>query len=589
YLGRNPTPDDIKDLLAGRTVVALDANGAPVVDFIGGTASLEQQRIDMQSTLQDADFGQETSERIARQDFEKKLLTGFSGVGADGEPTWIRGTQSDAEYILTLQSELGIDAEEARWRLDEDRRRGYDKLILTGATRVNFQGEEVPIYQSVHVAGTEDFTTDTITKQFQQDIFKEYGGYRVRRNEDGTPALDENGETVVVWEGGTQEHQDDLEGLRDTLVRDGWSADMAMSQAQYIQGFSTANMDYMGQTFRNERAWYYQNVEGMDAAEAKTAAEADWTANVGTFTEPLQLTLQNLALEADKERFDAQQRADMLNTSIAGIAGMAPSVWSMLFGDSTTGGLPGAVGATVGGWGGLTNLLLGSGEGKISQAALMTQFPGLTAAQANAMMPSLLAAAGTGGVDPSDLDAAGRVVSTAGLVPRFGNWISKGLGGAGVGVGALGTVTGAVAIGAIAYGAYKGYKHLKNKYGWFGGGDGFKSDSPEVKEIEDAYKDGLSYLDAEKLEGQIHADGGWQEEEGWDQREWHSKVNGWTEENASDPAALMGQMSGAMRRLFAGDVFNKDPGQITASEDRMLKEVWKLMPGSARSSDDLET
>ncbi len=322
-LGRNPSQQEVQDLLTGKVVAALDESGNPRVDYITGTVGLEQEKNQLAKDLQANGFKQDEAMAIADRTYQDKVREGYWTTNSStGARQWVYGTQTQQERLMTLQRDLNLTEQEAQNKWTEDQRVGYDEV--QEYTLPNGQKAS----RTVHITGTQE-QVENMT----------YGYFRQVKQADGT--------VRSVWEPGSQDHELELQQMRDNLVREGWAADAAMQQAQYIQSQSGRDSDYFMQTYQSQREWYYQNVEGMPAQQAKTAAAADATEMKGQFGTGLQETLAQMQIDAADSRFDAQTQQDYMMAALTAIGGISGDVVSLLLGDDGLAGLVSTGGAVT--------------------------------------------------------------------------------------------------------------------------------------------------------------------------------------------------------------------------------------------------
>ena len=340
-LGRNPTSEDLNRLINGEGVAVKDTHGQPIVDWINGTVGLEQARNELARTMQDAGFTHDGSMRAAEEDYNDKVRNGYWSVGKNGEQSWIRGTQSDQEYLLTLQNTHQVSREEAQRMWEEQQRVGYDKVVRTSHWDAA-KAQEVWDTHVIHVEGTQDFAKSqaddaaTLTREGwaeqaaqneasrQQQDNLEWGYFR------SVPDPSSGG-VRSEWVPGRQDHQDRLQQMQNDLVAKGWEADAARDQAQYIRSMATKEAGFLRQTYLQQRAWYYQNVgengTKLSAEAAYAKAETDWTATESAFDGGKTLTerLEGMRMAADEARFDAETARmdrEAIIGAIAGIVGV---------------------------------------------------------------------------------------------------------------------------------------------------------------------------------------------------------------------------------------------------------------------------
>jgi|GEM_PF-4171456 len=588
-IGRDPTMEDLTALLRGKPVAIRDENGAPVVDWVPGTAGLEQAKLDLQETLQQNGFEHDTAERIANENYQDKLREGYwSRDQKTGEWNFVMGTQDWESHILTLQNQLGIDRDEATWRLEEKTRTGYEEVV------------EFPpgsgSYVRRYVAGTQTFEErmqnkrDALVRQgwshdaamqqarIEADQMQTWGGFRTVMTPSGPR---------TEWVAGDQEHSESLLELQQEFEREGWAHEDAVEAARYIRSMSVQDKGYLQQTYMTERKWHYENVEGMSPEEAEAAASADWEGVADTFGEPLQMALERLRLEGRKELFDAESAVQFqaaLLTSGLTIGGdlltdflMPDEDGESLFNDLTSAFL--------------TNH--GSGEGgkltaedvvSIAQARGIT----LTHEQVKKLLPAFNIS------ENSDAASALRSNMDWGL-PQGEVAFTP----AKLGITAL-----------VTYGTYRGVKALVNQP--MGVGAAAVDQESATGQIDTLYNS-LSKEGQAKLMEAMHAEfsstpTGDNEDQAWSEGDFSGYVANFATDRGGEHGTDMERTNahwgvhfaslrdrflrqeeyntkrnwGTFRTLLDGATFTKAPGEMTIQEERMVMDIWERMPGSAR-------
>uniref|UniRef100_A0A6H1ZAC4 Uncharacterized protein n=1 Tax=viral metagenome TaxID=1070528 RepID=A0A6H1ZAC4_9ZZZZ len=359
-LGRAPTVDEVQRLLAGETVAALDKNGNPVVDFIGGSATLEKDRLDLQEDLTRDGWTDQDAKAAAERIYQDKVSNGYWGTGPTGKPAWIRGKQEDDAYLLTLQNTFQVDREEAQRIWTEQQRTGYYQIqeVKVGDKTYN---------NKVWIEGTQPFEArmqqrqldlqrdgwvETAARQQAQwgnDQFTIWGGYRTVVNPETQVA-------ETTWVPGSQDHQKSMQQMVSDLTEAGWAANAAQDQAQFIRQQSTTDRTYLGQEFVSARKWHYLNqaeknedgTSSLSDAQALLLATADWDQVKDKFGVPLQEKLEGMRLQAAKDQYDASMNMQLLSATITSMASLGGGLVKLFMDGNGVESLWTAGGVTVG-------------------------------------------------------------------------------------------------------------------------------------------------------------------------------------------------------------------------------------------------
>ena len=580
-LGRMPNQQEVMDLLQGKTVAALDADGKPQVDYITGTVGLEEEKNQLQQTLQQNGFTHDQAMAVADRNYQDKVRDGYWTVNETGHQVWVYGTQTQEERLLTLQNTLQISREDAQRKWDEDQRVGYDEVVTVKSPN----GQTYT--QSVHVMGTQEFAAEQTADTWAHQEALTWGYYTTV-----------NGQRV--WRAGSQEHETSLQTMRDDLVKAGWAADEAGRQAEYIRQQSTTDRTYLGQQYQDQRKWYYENVEGMPASAAATAAAADWNGVKDQFGDPLQVTLEQMRIDAAKEQFDAQTEIGNLQTAFQLLGGLSGDLMKLFMGNNGVGAL-------------------GNNNGVITRAVFKAS--GFTDAQADEAMAAVGRIGGGNSTDangnpvgPLAMDPTtwgwGDTAATAAtqsfsskLLSNFGSSYTAALGGTlTAGASLLGTITGLATVGIVAYGVYKGVQKVVD----FMQGPGEKA-KEETARFDDWFNT-LSLSDQEAFRSLLEsAHVSWSDRFAVtavaDGRSLLSAGSIFGLSNGNDirttkavqdfSAALDAFGSGSttttqqfqtIRELIDGGVFKKDAGAVTLEEEGKVNQAWRLLPGVSRTT-----
>lgn len=640
-LGRSLTNADIQLLVTGQSLAAQDANGNAISEWVPGSAGLEQARMQLQETLQQNGFDQETSERLANQQYEDKVREGYWTRDArTGQWRIVMGTQDYEEHILTIQNQLGITRDEAIWKLEEQTRVGYSQIQTV-------QTPSGPRQITVRVQGTQDFQASMQDRQdqlvrdgwdedaarqqaaFEHEMDLEYGFYRTVDTPSGPRA---------VWVDGRQEHEESMQEMQNQLVRDGWAADEAARQAQYIRSQATQDLTYLGQQFRDERKWYYENVQGMTSAEASAAAMEDWANAEDGFGQQMQVELERMRLDAAENRFEAQaaleMRASLVRTAATvgaelltdylmpnpniQIPGMPNrdggySLTDWAFNQMYTGQMPGPSG----------NLLPSDRALAVSSIVNFASQNGMTITQEEAgyIFDSGATSFGAGG-QTMDLVGLRQAYS---FTPQQADAYNRSYGGtppiAGASWGS--TLTG---MAAIAYASYRTYQAMTDAEEIVIDAAAESTYAPYVERFNRDFT--ALPLDSQRRFRQILSSNSYRASTGAfdesgniippegseDARAFQNAVQQAVEEGIVPPwitvdesrltreqleeqvrngwdvgdnhwAVNMGQVSADMRELLDAGVFAEgmDAGSLTRSQRDMVESLWEAMPGAARS------
>lgn len=472
-LGKN-----LVTLMQGGNVAILDKDGKPLAQHVAGTADLETQKIEMQETLQANGFTHDQAMQKSEQDYQDKLREGYWGPvdPKTGSPAWIRGTQDDQEYLMTLQNQFQTDAAGAQRIWDEQQRVGYDKTVSYTYWDAASQ-REVTRSRVVHVGGTQEFaasqtadaqefaktmqaTADGLVREgWKQDAALQKAQMdHADRLEWGGFVMGQDGH--LSWQPGRQDHEESLARLQDQAQADlaaaGYGAQAARDEAQYIRDHMVQGKAQLQTSYMTSRQWYYKNL-GKSDAEASRLAGLDWDKVEGAFVmtqdgRPLtmQESLEQMQLDATANDRDAQREFDQSQTLMTVAATLGGDIWKLF---------------------NPTNLsqIIGGG---LTREGIMALIPdsNMTEAQKGAVADRILAGAGGGatGMTPEQIAAA-----NANIFARLGNGVTSILGigthgtgaaagTAGAGYGALGTATGLAVAGLVVAGAWYGYNKVSD-------------------------------------------------------------------------------------------------------------------------------
>ncbi len=601
-IGRTPTIEDVQNFLAGKKV-PVGPEGKPTVDWINGTVGLEQAKNDLATTLQENGFTHDEAMQQADQDYNDKVRGGYWSVGKDGKQNWIRGTQSDQEYLLTLQNQFRTDEAGAQRIWDEQQRVGYDKTVETKHWDP-IQQREIVDTHTIHIQGSQEFV------DAQNDAAAELtrdGWDAEAARQEAALAHEDNLEggyfrTVVTpsgsrqeWVPGRQEHQESLQQMQNDLVAKGWEADAARDQAQYIRSMATKDTTFLRQTYLENRAWYYENVgvdgKKLDRAAAYAKAGEDWKATEAAFDGGKTLTerLEQMNLDASDARFDAETARMEKGTiieAIAGIVGVAgKELLLKLFPDGggaavtlTAAGLRAAgitdqptidrILAAVGGLGG------GGGVEGWTQGAdgvWKETKSGWSWSEAGGLKDPQGAARGQTGTGPGPWDVVAPVANQS-LINRFGNWIIPGSSTYGV----AGTLVGTGAVLLAAYGVYKFYQKIT-------GGPSTAELKDNVSKNWAAFDDETSMLSSsaqQKVLAGVRAQNSTSVTGGEDA--WRRMVKSQVEAIKEQEKGTFGSLAGDVRTLIDRAVFTKDPGTISLDDAQVVDRAWLNLPGGAK-------
>lgn len=243
FLGGNaPSMDQLSDILSGGAVAMVDEDGNPRVDFINGTVGLQTERLEMEKTLQKNGFTQATAERTAAQAYNEKVTAGYWTTVRDGtgqpRQRYVRGTQTQDEYMTTLQNTLGITADKARFKLQEQARVGYEQVYEYPPDSGNFQ--------QVHVKGTQEYASSEndlerqLKKDLQENGFTQQESERIASEEYSEEVRlghwvereTADGRPVRVWVGGTEDFAQGQQDQADALVVKGWGETAARQRTE---------------------------------------------------------------------------------------------------------------------------------------------------------------------------------------------------------------------------------------------------------------------------------------------------------------------------------------------------------------------
>lgn len=564
----------VRDPITGNPMVG--PGGRPVTKWVEGSASLEKQRLDSQVQLTQMNIDANTAARVAEQEYQDKVREGYWGVGQDGSPAWVRGAQSDQEYLLKLQQEFQVDQASAERLWQEQQRVGYDKVVT-------IQTPTGPRSATMHIQGTQEATV--AAQRRQEQLTRDGWGADAARDQQAF----ENAQRAKTGYFGADGKwvQGDRQFQAETLDKQIAAQTLADTTA------------YQRQLFIQERAHTYEQ-SNMSKQEAYAKAAREWQSGEAVLDRANQMLILDKQNATAQERIDAENKLALLSAGITAIGGITGKGVDVLLqhlfpGGSVTAGalesLPALLGApltwTRMGYGQadaekmakmFTDRVAGQGANGVSVAVGSGQFDGLVGA------PN--AGSGTGTAAPS-----GNVVA------RFGNWATGGA----AGTGAMGTLAGA---GIIAGGIYLGYQVFK----------GIKAESQEKKDFDSWYGSGEVSTDtAAKFRAELtRGDVSWGErgdvfeamkeaqalrEQGKDisqfgeddrrtqkglvrrrARDLVLKMDEW---KAAETTQAVSNLRGMIDKgLFASGA---NPDNMSVGDERTVDQTWGVLPAAARS------
>lgn len=308
---------------------ALDEKGQPIVDWVNGTAGIEEARNQLQRDLQANGIAADVAKDLADKDYQDKVRGGYKSIGEDGKEVWIRGTQSDAEYMLTLQQQFQTSEAAAARLWTEQQRTGYTKI------EEYTKPDGTKGTREVRVKGTEDFASTqarldrdlTLARDKNAEILTRAGWDKdkaeraldraqallMQKNEFGEARNRLAAEQGLVREGWAVEdarqavqlaHDEEQARLTRELTKEGWTrqeAEQALNRSQELVVLQRT------QNFQRELA--DQQWSETKLAAAAEAAER-WKINQANLTSAegiagaerkLREDLTKLGIEAEKD------------------------------------------------------------------------------------------------------------------------------------------------------------------------------------------------------------------------------------------------------------------------------------------------
>lgn len=437
-LGHKPTPEELDQLAKGQKVALTKTttrtvntpNGPrtetvyePIVDYIEGTTDLETARNQMSLTLQANDLDAKEADRIAKEAYDDKVRGGYYTTGPMGQPVWIRGTQSDQEYLLFLTDKFNGDRDAADRQFREEQRVGYDKVVQKAdgtSTVVHIKGTQEA--EEEQAGRVEQLTRDgwkaqdaSARARWENEEKSRTGYFRGQYNQ-------ATGQYETVWVPGDEAHESEL----SRLARE---HDVTMQDARIAAAASESRLNRLHDRWMQNRAQQYER-EGYARADALAKAQREWQTGENALERTLRTDLTEMELTASKNRLEAEGRMQLLATSIAAMATLGSNVLTRIFDN------------------GSSALIQNIANGSITAANFGTEAvkAGLTTAEASTVATML--AEGATAVEVESISVgAGYTGAAASPAASFGSQLAAVAGPA-------------VAIAAVVYGGYQVGKGL---------------------------------------------------------------------------------------------------------------------------------
>jgi len=309
-----------KDQRAGFYAM-VDTPAGPRQQWITGSVGLEREKMDLQKEMQDLGFDQQTSERMAQQAYDDKIREGYTTY-QNGKQVTVRGTQAQDEYIRTLMNNFQMTEREATQQYQEEVRTGYWKEKEVGTNPSNGQ----PIMRRVHVEGTQDFATTEAQRQetlvrdgWNADLARDQAQFETAEKqrvgyykvERRFSQATGQMEDVEVWQPGTQDHE-------DKIAADAREHDITIEQARYAHDAAMKDKEWIHTSFLAARADQLVK-DGWSDADAKAEAQRTWQAGENELGRKFKDLLADKRLEAEQNRFDAEGHRDLMNASMGAL------------------------------------------------------------------------------------------------------------------------------------------------------------------------------------------------------------------------------------------------------------------------------
>tara|TARA_Y100001963_G_scaffold21288_1_gene27471 strand:+ start:6467 stop:12661 length:6195 start_codon:yes stop_codon:yes gene_type:complete len=319
--------------------------------WIAGEIGLERERNKLAKELKQMGFDQETSERVAEQNYKDKISQGY--WGHDGtKPVYVMGTQAYDLHVQQIANDLSIDLEEARMFLRAQEREGFN-MVVEVPLGIDEDGETIFGTRLRRVKGTWkredevqsradqltrdgwDAQTARITAEYEARARDRNGYWQVKQTYNPTDdtwetQYDNAGRPILEWAKGSAESEAWITAEASRLKIDEAFVKDALSRATgdaaiVREGFITARAKaLMGRGLSKEKA-YLQAREESEALDSEQFKEQ--------YGSTLEERLAKMDLDAADKRADAAEKRALINASIQAIATLGAAAFPLIFGE----------------------------------------------------------------------------------------------------------------------------------------------------------------------------------------------------------------------------------------------------------------
>lgn len=327
-----------------------DAAGYGHPIWIAGEIGLEEERNKLAKELKQMGFDQETSERVAEQNYKDKIAQGY--WGHDGtKPVYVMGTQAYDLHVQQIANDLSIDLEEARMFLRAQERQGFN-MVVEVPLGIDEDGETIFGTRLRRVKGTWkredevqnradqltrdgwDAQTARITAEYEARARDRNGYWQVKQTYNATDdtwetQYDNAGRPILEWAKGSAESEAWITAEASRLKIDEAFVKDALSRATgdaaiVREGFITARAKaLMARGLSKEKA-YLQAREESEALDSEQFKEQ--------YGSTLEERLAKMDLDAADKRADAAEKRALINASIQAIATIGAAAFPLIFG-----------------------------------------------------------------------------------------------------------------------------------------------------------------------------------------------------------------------------------------------------------------
>ena len=327
-----------------------DAAGYGHPIWIAGEIGLEEERNKLAKELKQMGFDQETSERVAEQNYKDKIAQGY--WGHDGtKPVYVMGTQAYDLHVQQIANDLSIDLEEARMFLRAQEREGFN-MVVEVPLGIDEDGETIFGTRLRRVKGTWkredevqsradqltrdgwDAQTARITAEYEARARDRNGYWQVKQTYNPTDdtwetQYDNAGRPILEWAKGSAESEAWITAEASRLKIDEAFVKDALSRATgdaaiVREGFITARAKALMSQGKSKEEAYLQAREESEALDSEKFKEQ--------YGETLEERLAKMDLDAADKRADAAEKRALINASIQAIATIGAAAFPLIFG-----------------------------------------------------------------------------------------------------------------------------------------------------------------------------------------------------------------------------------------------------------------